>query len=224
MLLKRQDVSEGNKGEYMGCDERPDILNNNEEQRMNGVYKKLAVARLSLHEAKIKKSGKNSHQGFQYYELSDFIPKIVKINQEIGLLSNVVFTEEMGTLVVYDTEDGSSVEFTAPMASAQLPGKSQPVQNLGATITYMRRYLYMLAYDITEPDAIDSADQSAFEKGAKGWKNASKQFVEDVRALGPTQAEVKKVCAEFGVTTVEQLQMPDHEKFIARIKHEVSNR
>lgn len=215
-------MSASNEGEYMGCDERPDILHNNEEQRMS-VMKKLTAARQMLQDAKIKKTGKNQHQGFGYYELSDFIPKILKINEEVGLLSAVSLDSDLCKLVVYDVDGDTSVEFTAPMSTAQLPGKSQPVQNLGATITYMRRYLYMLAYDITEPDIIDAADQSKFEKNNKGWKNATKAFYDSIQAVGLPNQKVIELVSEFGYEKADQIPMESREKFIARLNHEKAN-
>jgi hypothetical protein len=55
-----------------------------------------------------------------------------------------------------------SVTFTAPFATLEPivsnTGKkaTNEMQALGSSITYMRRYLYMIALDICEPDEIDS--------------------------------------------------------------------
>jgi hypothetical protein len=63
-------------------------------------------------------------------------------------------------MVVYDTDDGSSVTFTSPMGSAQLKGCHE-VQNIGAVETYQRRYLYVTALAIVEHDALDATTGSA---------------------------------------------------------------
>jgi hypothetical protein len=42
------------------------------------------------------------------------------------------------------------------MAEANLKG-AHPIQNLGATLSYQRRYLWMAAMELVEGDAIDSA-------------------------------------------------------------------
>ncbi len=52
------------------------------------------------------------------------------------------------------------------MAEAQLKG-CHPVQNLGATQTYLRRYLYVLALEIVEHDALDATTGSEAPKAAK---------------------------------------------------------
>jgi hypothetical protein len=181
------------------------------------AFKKLAEAREKLLELGVKKTGKNQHQGFEYYELADFIPAITRINKEVGLVTNTSFDHDLCKLFVNDVEGGEAIEFCTPMATAQLPGKAQPVQNLGATITYMRRYLYMLAYDITEPDHIDSADQKSFESTNKGWKNVTAQFIDDIKAIGVTKGDVTSVCVEFEVDSPEKVKSADRPKFLGRL-------
>ena len=71
------------------------------------------------------------------------------------------------TLTVYNTEKPEDyVLFTAPMASAELKG-CHPVQNLGASISYLRRYLYVNALEIVEHDALDATVGADEPKSAK---------------------------------------------------------
>lgn len=121
------------------------------------VYKKLAEARAKLHQTEIKKSGHNKYAGYTYFELSDFLPEINKIFYEVGLCDVISFTTETATITINDVDDLSSIDFTLPVAEAPLKG-ALPIQALGAQQTYMRRYLYLLALNITESDAIDSAE------------------------------------------------------------------
>jgi hypothetical protein len=51
------------------------------------------------------------------------------------------------------------------MADANLKG-CHPIQNLGAVISYIRRYLYVSALEICEHDAIDSSAPLKEEKQA----------------------------------------------------------
>jgi hypothetical protein len=51
------------------------------------------------------------------------------------------------------------------MAEANLKG-CHPIQNLGAVISYIRRYLYVSALEICEHDAIDSSAPLKEEKQA----------------------------------------------------------
>lgn len=121
------------------------------------VYKKLAEARAKLHQTPLKKSGYNKYGNYSYFELSDFLPEINKIFNEVGLCDVISFTAETATITINDVDDSSSIDFTLPVAEAPLKG-ALPIQALGAQQTYMRRYLYLLALNITEHDAIDSAE------------------------------------------------------------------
>lgn len=119
------------------------------------VYKKLQDARIKLQNTALKKSGHNKFAGYYYFELGDFLPAIQKICSEMGLCGVVSFDHNMAFLQINDTEDGTSVMFTSPMSSAALKG-CHDVQNLGAVQTYLRRYLWVNAFEIVEHDALDA--------------------------------------------------------------------
>jgi hypothetical protein len=121
------------------------------------VYAKLQAARLQLVNSGIKKTGYNAHGGWKYYELGDFIPTIHKLFDAVGLCGVVRFGEN-ATLTIYDTQGGESIEFSTPIVYAEA-AKGQPIQLLGSTHTYIRRYLWLLAMEIVEADAIDSEEQ-----------------------------------------------------------------
>jgi hypothetical protein len=134
------------------------------------VYRKLQAARAELSKANLKKTGHNKFGGWYYYELGDFMPAVHKLFDAVGLCGVVTFGE-MAMLTVYDTEDGSSVQFFSPIVYAE-NSKGQAIQVLGSTHTYLRRYLWLLAMEITESDQIDSQQQE--EKPVKIEKPAAK--------------------------------------------------
>jgi len=114
------------------------------------------AARISLQEAPLKKSGDNKFAGYSYFELGDFIPTINKIFNEVGLCGVVSYDTEIASLTITDTDDGTNIVITSPMAEANLKG-CHPIQNLGAVETYTRRYLWVTAMEIVEHDALDSS-------------------------------------------------------------------
>ena len=134
------------------------------------VYRKLQAARAELSKANLKKTGHNKFGGWHYYELGDFMPAVHKLFDAVGLCGVVTFGE-MAMLTIYDTEDGSSVQFFSPIVYAE-NNKGQAIQVLGSTHTYLRRYLWLLAMEITESDQIDSQQQE--EKPVKIEKPAAK--------------------------------------------------
>ena len=120
------------------------------------VHRKLMEARVRLQSTELKKSGLNKFAGYSYFELGDFIPAIQQIFYDVGLCGIVSFRSDYAELSIYDTEDGTMVTITSPMAEANLKG-AHPIQNLGAMESYQRRYLWMTALELVEHDAIDSS-------------------------------------------------------------------
>ncbi len=127
------------------------------------VHKKLMAARIMLQNAPLKKSGHNKFAGYSYFELGDFIPTINQIFNEVGLCGVVSYDTEIASLTITDTDDGTSIIITSPMAEANLKG-CHPIQNLGAVETYTRRYLWVTAMEIVEHDALDSSAPIKEEK------------------------------------------------------------
>lgn len=119
------------------------------------VYKKLMQARVMLQSREMKKSGHNKFAGYTYFELGDFLPHIQSIFAEIGLCGVVSFASDIATLTIIDADDGSQMSLTCPMSSASLKG-CHDVQNLGAVMTYIRRYLWTTALEIVEHDVLDA--------------------------------------------------------------------
>ena len=130
------------------------------------AHKKLMLARVKLQSTEMKKSGLNKFAGYSYFELGDFIPHIQTIFNEVGLCGVVSFDAIQATLCITDTEDGSQIVVTSPMAEANLKG-AHPIQNLGAVLSYQRRYLWMAAMEIVEHDIIDAAPAAEPKPGPK---------------------------------------------------------
>ncbi len=109
-----------------------------------------------MQEKKLSKSGKNKFAGYEYFELQDFIPDVQTIFADVGLCPVFCVFADHATLTIFNTDSTSdAIMFTAPMAAAELKG-CHPVQNLGASISYLRRYLYVNAMEIVEHDALDA--------------------------------------------------------------------
>ena len=137
-----------------------------EEQQQWLVYQKLQTARVKLQSVKLEKSGHNKFAGYRYFELADFLPTVNNIFAELGLAHTLEFTDTLASMYVIDTENGGHAKFTCPMASAELKG-CHPVQNLGASITYITRYLLVMALAICEHDALDATTGKDEPKSAK---------------------------------------------------------
>jgi hypothetical protein len=121
-----------------------------------------------LSDEKIRKSGLNKHSNFQYYELSDFMPSVIRIFDELKLFSKVLFTNELAMLKIINAENpAEQEEYTSPMKELEIKGANQ-MQALGGIETYQRRYLYMSALDITENDMFDASSGSGANSNNSG--------------------------------------------------------
>ena len=131
--------------------------------KTENVYQKLLKARALFLNSAVTKSGKNMQLAFKYFELDDIVPTATHIFEDIGLISLVSFEGEKAVMRILNTDNPEEfVSFTAPFAALEPivsnTGKkaTNEMQALGSSITYMRRYLYMIALDICEPDEIDN--------------------------------------------------------------------
>ena len=158
------------------------------------IYGKLQDIRVALQGRDIKKSGQNKFAGYSYYELGDYLPTINDLMQEHGVTTVTQFTAEIASMKVIDIDTGDSVEFTSPMGSANLKGCHE-VQNIGAVETYQRRYLYQVAFEIVEHDALDG---TLDPKSQPDKKPASKKpdTDPDIKGIGEQMKEALTKLAE----------------------------
>jgi len=184
----------------------------------NNIFAKMNVVRTELSK-NLEKSGKNDYSHYDYFQLADFIPTLLKLCNDNGLFTQfwigrdkvelpskvtrltttdeegkTVITEtteenfqyvEQAHLVVYDVETQDTIEFTKETRECSLSA-AQPIQNLGSKTTYMKRYMYMDAFEIVENDKIEEETGKPEPKIEKKATKASKPKVTEVK----TQPEV----------------------------------
>lgn len=123
--------------------------------------------RVKLQSSKIKKSGKNKFAGFDYYELSDFLPTLNELMKEEGINDVFTISDNVAKLTLIKGEEHQ--DYTMPFVIFDTPvnkdGKPsmQDIQYLGALNTYYKRYLYINAFGITDGEVIDSMDNDSLE-------------------------------------------------------------
>ncbi len=120
------------------------------------IYAKLNAARTAFHSLQLKKTGRNTFAGYDYFELGDFLIPAMKVLSEQSLCAFVSFEKDTATMRIVDVEKPEdSIVLTSPMGSAALKGCHE-VQNIGAVETYQRRYLWVALMEIVEHDALDA--------------------------------------------------------------------
>lgn len=160
------------------------------------IYLKLARARAALRRKALTPTGKNDFLRFKYFELADFLPDALNAFDAEGLTPVFSFDEKSACLKIYDHIGDEYITVSVPVAAAVLKGKDpSPIQEMGAQQTYLRRYLYMAAMEITEHDALDGELQKADKpkKEAPAPKDKAKPQAQ------AKQADAQAVLAAFKV-------------------------
>ncbi len=195
--------------------EKNTMATSNTPKTSANVYQKLLKARATFLGSEVTKSGKNMHLAFKYFELDDIVPIATKIFEEIGLISLVSFEEDRAVMRVLNTDNPEEcVTFTAPMVQLSENKGTNAVQAFGATVTYYRRYLYMIALDICEPDEIDS--------GLKGNTPPTPTPVATPTAKPTTPAPINLAPAEKPLTNADgnasEIQIKQLKEVLSKLK------
>ena len=128
------------------------------------VYAKLLAVRSEFYENGAKKTGKNLHAEFMYFELEDIVPAVAPLFTKYGLLMKPSFTENTAEAHIINVDNpDQELVFSIPLQFIAEPAKFRmnEVQGVGAAVTYYRRYLYMLILDLVESDGFDNQKPKA---------------------------------------------------------------
>jgi len=170
------------------------------------IYEKLNKAKLAIQAAGIKKTGQNKFAGYEYFELADFMPAIIALESELQFCCIVSFDKESAILRIVDAEKPDSlITFASPMSSANLKGMHD-VQNLGAVQTYLRRYLYVNAFEIVEKDGLDALKADKPDANAQNDRaKAPNQQAKPSQKITDEQFRVlADACMAWGKDNAEQ--------------------
>lgn len=182
------------------------------------IYQKIQLVKLELAQRELKKSGENKFSGFKYYELGDILPSIIELCNKHDLFTQITFTETQGVLNIIDCAPEKNdndnaeyrvVQYTSPLKDLELKG-ANAIQALGGVETYLRRYLYMNAFDIVEADMFDSADFEK-KKRQKAEKGELEKMVGECKkafknADDTKKAEIGTLMKTLGYTTFGDLE------------------
>lgn len=177
------------------------------------VHKKLNEARVQFHALPLKKSGRNTFAKYSYFELSDFLVPALQICNSVGISCTISFCDNLATMRVVDVEDGSTIIFTTPLADATTKGQL-PIQSLGSQHTYIRRYLWMLALEIVEHDAIDAAVAQAPAQAA--IEDADAAHIQQL--LQATKTNAGAMAKHYGVDNLNALSADQAKDAIKRLE------
>lgn len=187
--------------------------------------------RVKLQNTKIKKSGKNNFAGFDYYELSDFLPKLNELMLEEGV--NDVFTieDEYAKLILIKGEEKQ--EYKIPFVLFETPynykknkntgeiekiKSMQDIQYLGALNTYYKRYLYLNAFGITDGEIIDSMNNEELAESTTEKKQAPKATKKQIELIVAMAGNRINKILEYEKTTLDELDVYKASEIIKKLK------
>lgn len=161
------------------------------------IYEKLQKIRSEL---KLERTGKvqgvsknGKPYSREYFSLDDILPEVNKAatKEKICCLFNL--RNDCAVLKIINSEKpDEEIIFSIPTANAVIDGNA--VQGIGATQTYLRRYLYLNAFEIAEFDEIEEQTpqqpktQAAEKKQTPPPKPATKQPPKQAAKQPPKQA------------------------------------
>lgn len=128
-------------------------------QEVKSIYEKLALIQNELLAIPIAKSGKNKFGGFDYYELEDLIPPVIKLCIKYGCTPIFSFPTGKGVLKLVNWEDKEDVIcIEVPFAELEKLPKMNYAQSSGTYQTYMKRYLLLHMFQFCEGEIIDATN------------------------------------------------------------------
>ncbi len=186
--------------------------------------------RVELQNARLKKSGKNKFAGFDYFELSDFLPKLNELMLEEKMNDRFYIKENLATLELQKGEEINT--YTMPFVLFETPKNRredrdtgevyevksmQDIQYLGALNTYYKRYLYLNAFGITDGEVIDSMDNNKMT----GTKKEKKATESQLKLINRLDSEIKnKIMDKYKINKIEELNIKQASEIISNMKGE----
>ena len=209
------------------------------EETKKNLNESIIKIRVELQKSKIKKSGKNSYAGFDYYELADFLPKLNELMEKEGVNDILKIENEEATLtlikgnesqeykmpfVLFDTpltfKKNKSGEYmkNASNEYIQVPSM-QDIQYLGALNTYYKRYLYLNAFGITDGEVIDSMDNENLNVKTQSKSTYGKITPKQLEMLQKayTGDNLKKLLEINNLEKLEDMSMKKASEIIGKI-------
>lgn len=172
------------------------------EEKKN-IFQKLQKCRAELAKMNIKPTGKNTYSNYTYYELGDILPPIIELCDKYGLYTEFKFNKEVAILQVINSDNPEEIrEFSTPVDIPNLKGCSV-IQNIGGAQTFSRRYLYNMAFEVSEADTVNNGVDPQEEMMKRPISTVKKVIIN--KLIDDTNTDVNKFLAVIGFKSVEDI-------------------
>lgn len=170
------------------------------------IYEKINAVRMALLQRGITKDKKGYN--YAYIDLPQIENVITEECNKVGLLTVVTFpVTDKGSfaeMTAYDTEsvlsteemryarhDPTHITISVPCEYSLVEIKgSQPIQKVGGMMTYMRRYLYMQMFAISEHDAVEGIGRLSQESTSETEANTDTKSETTTQPIDKEKEEI----------------------------------
>lgn len=194
-----------------------------EQKEKLNIYQKIQKVKKEISNKKLKKTGENKFSGFKYYELTDFVPTLIELCDTYQLFTMFELVSDKAILTIINSENvEEKIDYTMPTADLELKGANK-IQSIGGVQTYLRRYLYMNAFDIVESDTLDRGNVEVEltieeEKDPQKIEENKNLIIEYKKLLFETDTFEEKVNEAFKVSGVTKMTQRTLKRAIASLK------
>lgn len=191
-----------------------------EKNVQRNLNESIIKIRVDLQNSKIKKSGKNKFANFDYFELSDFLPRLNELMLEEGINDNFKITNDLATLTLIKGEEKQEytmpfVMFNTPLNKSGQPSM-QDIQYLGALNTYYKRYLYLNAFGVTDGEIIDSMDNNELKNVNKEAEELQLIYIAKMNDLvNETNSDYEDILKYFEVKSTNDMDLNQLKQAVA---------
>lgn len=181
------------------------------------IYQKLQQdVRVPISKMNLRKTGRNSHLGYDYFTLDDFLPQATELLAKAGLCTtfNITYDPTGIEVAILKVTDGVDwINFGIPTANVP---HQEGIFEMGSKITYCKRYLYMNLLELTEPDVAEITNTGETEKKVEDKKATPKQ-VELIRSLYDDE-NIGKMLEYYGINSLDEMSLKTASEVISRKK------
>ena len=169
------------------------------------IYEKVQIVKQKFLEKNIKKNGENKFANYSYYLLSDIMPNIIELCNDVKLFTGFSFDKELAELFIVNIENTTEqLKYTSPMEELALKGANK-IQSLGGVETYQRRYLLMAAFDIIENDMFDCTNK---EVKPVAKEKAGKDLLDSIIKLSiETNTDPSELLSKYSVKYTKDMTL-----------------
>ena len=208
----------------------PDVM----EIVKKNIYQKIQRVRVEIQNSSLKMSGNNTYSNYKYFELGDFLPAINKFCDVAKLYTQFNIRsshgEEKAILQIINAENPKEmVTFTSKTAEVKIGAKkdgtggAEPIQNLGGKITYMRRYMMMMAFEIIESDIVERVNSEVQISGADQNKFSKAKTKEELSEVYNSLKHTYKSTLILSAYKERLAQIEDSPNKIIKVNEEAKN-